>query len=679
MRLAFVFDTRAFDPAEVARWGDYYLRGFERLLENRDHSHRCSLLGEAERHRLLVQWNDTAVAYPRDVCIHQLIEEQVDRTPDAVALVYENEELSYHELNARANQLARYLREQGVRPDTLVALCMERSVEMLVGILGILKAGGAYVPLDPTYPAERLAYMIENSSPALLLTQSTLAPRFRDFPRAQLSLDLKETLAGYATTNLDAKDIGLTSRHLAYVIYTSGSTGRPKGVMNEHAALVNRLLWARDEYRVDPADRILQKTPFSFDVSVWELLLPLLAGAREIIARPNGHLDPAYLAEVLNTHEVTMVHFVPAMLQVFIDHQEVTDFPRLRRVICSGEALPYSLQLRWQARHPNIELHNLYGPTEAAIDVTAWRCVPGVHEGIVPIGRPIANIRMYVLDAQRDLVPLGVTGEVYIGGWGVARGYWNNETLTRERFVTDPFSADAGARLYRTGDVGRWLPDGAIEYLGRNDSQVKIRGFRIELGEIESQLRELPGVREAIVVARSDESGETRLVGYVVAEAGAEPPDGDFGEYRQALAARLPQYMVPTVFVMLDALPISANGKVDRKALPAPILSGHGEYVAPDTPTEVALAQMWAQLLGREPASISIDANFFELGGHSLMLMRMSAQLRLQFARAPSVRDLYEAMTIRQLALSLDVHGTKQRLDEELSQRAASELEEAEF
>jgi amino acid adenylation domain-containing protein len=682
MYLVFVFNPHVFQSSEVARWGEYYQRAFELLLENVDQSHQRTLLSETELHQQLVQWNDTARDYPTERCVHELIEDQIERSPDAVAVVYEGEELSYRELNSRANRLAHYLRTQGVGPDSLVGLCVERSFEMLVGILGILKAGGAYVPLDPSYPIDRLAYMIEDSAPALLIVQSALKERFRAFPRAVLTLDGKETLARFPTNNVRAKDVGLTWRHLAYVIYTSGSTGRPKGVMNEHAALVNRLLWARDEYRVVQADRILQKTPFSFDVSVWELLLPLLAGARVVMARPGGHLDPGYLAGALAECEVTMTHFVPAMLQVFIDSQQSAALPYLRRVICSGEELPYQLQLRWQGRYPDIELHNLYGPTEAAIDVTSWHCVQGVHEGIVPIGRPIANTQMYVLDAQRQPVPAGVTGEIYIGGRGVARGYWNNEALTNERFVADPFSTREGTRLYRTGDLGRWLPDGAVEYLGRNDSQVKIRGFRIELGEIESQLRELEGVREAVVQAWEDQPGEKRLVAYVVAEG--HPGEGaDASElaswqeqrinaYLQVLGARLPQYMVPAAFLLLKALPLSANGKADRKALPVPSRAGRGEYVAPSTPTELALTQIWADLLKLDPSTISATASFFDLGGHSLALFRLVREINTRLSAAISIKAVMSHPKLRELSAEI----LRTQKPAELEGRVGSEADE---
>jgi amino acid adenylation domain-containing protein len=681
MHLVFDFNPHVFESSAVVRWGEYYQRAFELLLENVDQPHQRTLLSDTECHQQLVQWNDTARDYPTEKCVHELIEAQVERTPDAVAVVYEGEELSYRELNARANRLAHYLRAQGVGPDSLVGLCVERSFEMLVGILGILKAGGAYVPLDPTYPEERLAYMIEHSSPSILIIQAALAGRFSAFPRTVLSLDTDESIASFPATNVDAKAIGLTSCHLAYVFYTSGSTGRPKGVMNEHWPVLNHMLWVRDEYQLSPTDRILQKTPFTFDVSLYELLVPLLSGARVVMARPLGHMDPEYLARQIDEQRITLVQFVPSMLQGFLDSNP-GKLGTLRIVFSGGEALPYQLQERFLAQWPAIALHNLYGPTEAAIYVMTWHCVGGVHDGIVPIGRPIANTKMYVLDAQRQPVPVGVVGELYIGGWAVARGYLNNETLTNERFVADPFSTQEGARLYRTGDLGRWLPDGAVEYLGRNDSQVKIRGSRIELGEIESQLRELEGVREAVVLAREDEPGEKRLVGYVVAEGhpgegvGASElaswQDQRINAYRQVLSARLPQYMVPAAFVLLKALPLSANGKVDRKALPVPLRAGGAEYVAPSTPTELVLTQIWADLLKCDPSTISATANFFDLGGHSLALFRLVREINTRLSAVISIKDVMSHPELRELSAQI----LRTQKPAELEDRVGSEADE---
>ncbi|MDL5368258.1 amino acid adenylation domain-containing protein, partial [Xanthomonas sp. NCPPB 2654] len=471
--------------------------------------------------RVLAGFNATHAAYPPDLSVHALFEAQVARTPGAIALQFDGQSLSYAILNRRANQLAHRLIALGVQPDDRVAICVERSLEMVVGLLGILKAGGAYVPLDPSYPDDRLAYMLEDSAPGVVLTQAALLARLPMLgSAATLVLDADRALA--ALPEHDPVVAGLTPRHLAYVIYTSGSTGQPKGAMNEHRGVVNRLLWAQSQFQLSAEDRVVQKTPFGFDVSVWEFFLPLLAGARLVLAKPAGHQDPEYLVDLIEEAGITLAHFVPSMLQLFLERAEAARCGSVRDVLCSGEALPPALQLRCQRALPHVRLHNLYGPTEAAVDVTYWRCDADRHPGTVPIGRPIANTRMYVLDKHGVPVPVGVTGELHIGGVQVGRGYWRRPQLTAERFLPDPFSGDADARMYKTGDLGRWLPDGSLEYLGRNDFQVKLRGFRIELGEIEAKLTSCVGVRDAVVIAREDGAGDTRLVAYFVLQDEAE-------------------------------------------------------------------------------------------------------------------------------------------------------------
>ncbi|HJU41105.1 MAG TPA: amino acid adenylation domain-containing protein, partial [Tahibacter sp.] len=502
-------------PDRIAAYLARALDGLVAALANTPDQpvHALDIVPDDER-ALLDQFNDTAVDYPRDRLVHQLVEDQAQRQPDAIAVMFEHDSLTCAELNRRANRLAHHLIALGVQPDDRVAICVERSLDMVVGLLGILKAGAAYVPIDPAYPAERLDYLLDDCAPLAVLTQAALLPRLRERTNAPLLvLDdarLRATLADRPDHDPDPAALGLTPQHLAYVIYTSGSTGKPKGAMNQHDGVVNRLLWAQDEYRLTAGDRVLQKTPFSFDVSVWEFFLPLLAGATLVMARPGGHQDPQYLARTIADASITLLHFVPSMLQVFLDQAPPAACGSLRAVLCSGEALPYGLQDKFERTLPHAGLHNLYGPTEAAIDVTYWRCDARLHVGKVPIGRPIANIRMHILDANRRPVPLGAVGELYIGGAGVARGYLNRPELTAERFVADPFRAHDGARLYKTGDLGRWLPDGAIEYLGRNDFQVKIRGFRIELGEIEAKLAACTDVREAVVVAADDGAGDNR-------------------------------------------------------------------------------------------------------------------------------------------------------------------------
>ncbi|HLL45842.1 MAG TPA: amino acid adenylation domain-containing protein, partial [Longimicrobiaceae bacterium] len=529
------------------------------------------------------------------------------RTPAAVAVSCEGESLSYAELERRSNRLAHHLRALGVGPEVRVGVRMERGVQMVVALLGTLRAGGAYVPIDPSYPADRTAYVLADSGVAVLLTEA----RPGGVPDAGgarvVCLDGDREEIGRRPG--EAPPVEVAPDNLAYVIYTSGSTGRTKGAMNAHRGVVNRLLWMQEAYGLGPDDVVLQKTPYGFDVSVWEFFWPLLAGARMVLARPEGHRDAAYLADLIESEGVTTLHFVPSMLGAFLEEPELPRRCRsVRRVVCSGEALPAELADRFHARmNARAELHNLYGPTEAAVDVTAWACERGDPRRSVPIGRPVANTRIYLLDSRMDPVPLGVAGELYIGGVQVGRGYLDRPALTAERFLPDPYAFGAGERMYRTGDLARSRVGGEIEYLGRLDHQVKIRGFRIELGEVESVLQAHPGVREAVVLAREDVPGQQRLVGYVVGEE-ADAPGAD--ELRAFLAATLPEYMVPASFVALPALPLSPNGKVDRGALPPAEAGGTaGEDSALRTPTEEMLAGIWAEVL--RVRHVGVHDNFF--------------------------------------------------------------------
>ncbi|WP_170275689.1 non-ribosomal peptide synthetase [Paraburkholderia megapolitana] len=646
VKINIAFDLKYFEAIQIR---DLF-RGVSRILEAGLRNpeipvDRLPLLNEAERKQVLVRFNATDTEYPREALIHQLFEAQVQATPHAVALVYEDTSLTYVELNARANRLAHRLHALGVQPDQRVAICVERGFEMVVGLLGILKAGGAYVPLDPDYPAGRLAFMLEDSSPVALLTQSALLPAL---PRVTAPVILLDTpvLDTEPEHNLEPAGLGLNPHHLAYVIYTSGSTGTPKGVMNEHGGVVNRLHWARSEYTVGPQDRVLQKTSLSFDVSVWEVFLPLLSGAQLVLARPHGHKDSQYLAGLIQARGISIAHFVPSMLQLFLAQVRVgRDFP-LRCLLASGEALSSTLQLRTAEVLPGVELHNLYGPTEAAVDVTAWHCRPGIYAGIVPIGRPVANTQIYILDAHGNPVPIGVAGEIHIGGVQVARGYLYRPELTAARFVRDPFSSHSGARLYRTGDLGRWLPDGNIEFLGRNDFQVKIRGFRIELGEIEARLAALPQVRDAAVIAREDTPGNQRLVAYLIPHV---PAVLDIATVREQLASVLPEYMVPGAFVGLAAFPLTPNGKLDRHALPAPDDSAviSHVYAAPVGPLESTIAGIWQDLLGLQ--RVGRHDNFFELGGHSLLAVTLIERLRQQDINT-DVRSVFTTSSVATLA-----------------------------
>lgn len=638
------YSTDVFDRATARRMLGHYRTLLEAAVEDPDQqvSH-MPILDEAERRQLLVEWNDTKREYPQ-LCVHQLIEAQADRTPDAIAVVYGNERVSYSELDRRANQLAHFLRKFGVGPDVLVGLAMERSVELVVSLLAIFKAGGAYVPIDPDYPAERVAFMLSDAAVAILLVQQHLIERLPVHSGATIAVDalVKELERESETAPLG----GVSPDNLAYVIYTSGSTGRPKGALNSHRGVVNRLCWMQDAYKLDATDRVLQKTPFSFDVSVWEFFWTLMTGATLVVARPGGHRDPAYLAQLISREGITTLVFVPSMLQIFLDEPSIQECQSLRRVMCSGEALPYDLQQRFFDRC-GAELHNQYGPTETG-EVTYWQCERHALSHVVPIGRPISNTQIYLLDPNRNPVPVGVTGELYIGGAGVGLGYLNRTELTAEKFLRDPFSDQPGARLYRTGDLARYLPSGAIEYLGRTDRQVKIRGFRVELGEIEAAVRQHPAVKQAVVVAREDTPGDRSLAAYLVPSGAAAP---ERSEIRDLLKRTLPDYMVPADYVVIEAIPISPNGKIDWKALPAPAsFSARREsgVVAPQTETERRLTDIWKEVL--EVKEVGIYDDFFELGGHSLGAVRVLTRVRSGFGVDLDVGDFFGAPTVAHMA-----------------------------
>ncbi|HYO51945.1 non-ribosomal peptide synthetase, partial [Archangium sp.] len=649
MLLRLSYETPRFDEATVQRLLGHWRAALEGLLAKPEQRLAdISLLPEEERRRVLVEWNETRAEYPRDRCVHELFEEQVERTPDPVAFEDDGTQHTYRELNRRANQLARRLVRLGVGPEVRVGVCLERSVEMVVALLGTLKAGGAYVPLDPSYPRERLAYMMGDARAPVLLTQERLLETLPEQTGQVVCLD-----SGWGDIEREGgggENVkgGARADNLIYVIYTSGSTGRPKGAMNIHSAVCNRLLWMLEVYGIGPGERFLQKTPFGFDVSVWEFFSPLLTGARLVVARPGGHQDSTYLVKLIKEQRITTVHFVPSMLGVFLEEPGLEACTSLERIVCSGEALPANLAERCQERL-GAELHNLYGPTEAAVEVTWWACRRGEHRSSIPIGRPIYNARIYLLSPQLHPVPEGVRGELYIAGDPVARGYLGRPELTAERFVPDLFSPEPGARMYRTGDVARFLEDGSIEYLGRIDFQVKIRGLRIELGEIEGALAQHPAVRESVVVVREEGLGGARLVAYMATHSGQTVHEG---ELRAFLSGKLPEYMVPAAFVVLDSLPLSPNGKVDRKALPAPALQEAEAFVAPRTPGEELVAGILAQLLG--VPRVGRHDNFFALGGNSLRATQAASRLRNAFKVELSLRWIFEAPTVSALAQRLD-------------------------
>jgi amino acid adenylation domain-containing protein len=645
------YKTDIFDAARITRMLGHFQVLLEGIVTNPEQRlSELPLLTANEQHQLLVEWNNTQTNYPRNQCIHQLLEAQVEKTPDAVAVVFENEYLTYKGLNQRANKLAHYLQKLGVGPEVLVGICVERSLLMVIGLLGILKAGGAYVPLDPNYPQERLAFMLENSQVPVLLTQQNLLESLPNSKAKIVSLDSNRE--AIAQESIENSVYSVTPENLAYVIYTSGSTGKPKGAMNTHKAICNRLLWMQDYCQLTTADRVLQKTPFSFDVSVWEFFLPLLVGARLVVAQPNGHRDTNYLVNVITQQQITTIHFVPSMLQVFLEQPDIETCKSLKRVICSGEALTSELQKRFFTRL-DAELHNLYGPTETAVDVTFGECKKGsALTATIPIGRPIANTQIYLLNEHLNPVPIGIAGELYIAGVGVGRGYLNSAELTAQKFIPNPFSNEPGARLYKTGDLARYLPNGNIEYLGRIDYQVKLRGFRIELGEIEAVLEQHPAVRQCVAIIREDVPGNQCLVAYLVAENAATD------ELRQYLRQKLPEYMIPSTFVILDSLPLTSNGKVNRSALPVPDTTQQSEEntCLALTPIQEMLAGIWAEVLGIK--QVGIYDNFFELGGHSLLATRVISQIRKAFKVELPLHCLFELPTLAELAKEIET--TKQ-------------------
>ncbi|HCG1336402.1 TPA: non-ribosomal peptide synthase/polyketide synthase [Pseudomonas aeruginosa] len=635
---ALTYATDLFEARTVERMARHWQNLLRGMLENPQASvDSLPMLDAEERGQLLEGWNATAAEYPLQRGVHRLFEEQVERTPTAPALAFGEERLDYAELNRRANRLAHALIERGIGADRLVGVAMERSIEMVVALMAILKAGGAYVPVDPEYPEERQAYMLEDSGVELLLSQSHLK-----LPLAQgvQRIDLDRGAPWFEDYSEANPDIHLDGENLAYVIYTSGSTGKPKGAGNRHSALSNRLCWMQQAYGLGVGDTVLQKTPFSFDVSVWEFFWPLMSGARLVVAAPGDHRDPAKLVALINREGVDTLHFVPSMLQAFLQDEDVASCTSLKRIVCSGEALPADAQQQVFAKLPQAGLYNLYGPTEAAIDVTHWTCVEEGKDA-VPIGRPIANLACYILDGNLEPVPVGVLGELYLAGQGLARGYHQRPGLTAERFVASPFVA--GERMYRTGDLARYRADGVIEYAGRIDHQVKLRGLRIELGEIEARLLEHPWVREAAVLAVDGK----QLVGYVVLES-------EGGDWREALAAHLaaslPEYMVPAQWLALERMPLSPNGKLDRKALPAPEVSvAQAGYSAPRNAVERTLAEIWQDLLGVE--RVGLDDNFFSLGGDSIVSIQVVSRAR-QAGLQLSPRDLFQHQNIRSLALA---------------------------
>ncbi len=637
-------------PMRVCRFVHTALVSLVEALETEPFTPLRSLtvLPEIERQRVLYGWNDTRAEFPADHCIQELFEEQVRMRPDAVAVVFEDKRLSYAELNRRANRLAHYLRELGVRPDVRVAICVERGFDMIVAVLAVLKAGGAYVPLDPAYPEERLRFMLRDSTPVAVLTQSHFDPLFSALDLHLPLLHLDTPVVAWSDSpdgDLDRRSLGLSPRHLAYVIYTSGSTGVPKGVLVEHRGLCNLAVAQIRDFAVQPNSRVLQFASFSFDACVSEIMMTLCQGAALYFAPQTDILAGEFLERVVNQYGITHATLPPAVLAGMPEEAALRS---MTTMVLAGEALSDAVASRWA---PGRRLINAYGPTESTVCATVYPYQAG-RTGAPPIGRPIANTQLYILDRHKEPVPAGVVGEIYIGGVGVARGYLNRAELTGERFLSDPFASDPAARMYRTGDLGRWLEDGNIEFLGRNDFQIKIRGFRIELGEIEARLAEHPGIREAVVIARDDTPGERRLVAYYTRKTRDDLPANsvDAEGLRNYMSTKLPKYMTPAAYVRLESIPLTVNGKLNRAALPAPVGEAFGTHCheLPVGDVENALATIWVEFLKLEP--IGRRDSFFALGGHSLLAARMIARVRADFGVRIALFSFIQTPTIEYLA-----------------------------
>ncbi len=640
LRGSIEFNTDLFNASTIRRMIQHFQNLLEAILTDPDQPvGSLDFLSAEEKQRMLVEWNQTDVPFPAEKVVHQLFEEVVDQNPDQIALVFEDQLLTYGEVNRRANQMAHFLRENGVGPEQIVGICLERSPELIISLLAVLKAGGAYVPMDPIYPADRLEYMVHDSGMSMLITQQSLAEKFPRFEGKLLLIDREqERLERYPSGNLP---LNVVPENLAYIIYTSGSTGQPKGTLLQHKGLVNVARVMIKDYEEGPGKHILQFASISFDASASEIYPALLSGATLHLATRDALLSVSELTEILQSQKITNIVFPPTMLSVLPGES----FPDLQTVVSAGEACTWEIARTWA---PNRKFLNGYGPTETTI-ATTWFVVDRLDIGTntVPIGSPIQNYRVYLLDDYLNPVPIGVPGELYVGSVGLARGYLGRPDLTAERFVPNPFDDTPGSRLYRTGDLVRYLPDGNMEFVGRVDFQVKIRGFRIELGEIEAILRQHPEVQDVVVIAREDNPGEKKLVAYVVAKENREIA---IAELRNFLKERLPDYMVPAAFVQLETLPLTNSGKVNRRALPKPEYDRSelmAEYVPPKTPEEKILAEIWSQVLGVK--QVGIHDNFFELGGDSILSIQIIARAN-QAGLQLTPKQIFEHQTIAELA-----------------------------
>lgn len=647
------YNSQLFDYTTIERLLAHFQNLLAGIVNNPDETlFQLPLLGEQERQQMLYNWNETPMEYPQESCVHHLIEAQAAQTPDKIAVVFESEQLTYRELNLRANQVAHYLIARGVQPDTLIGICVERSINMLVGLLGILKAGCGYVPLDPEFPPDRLAYMLEDSSAPILLTQETLRDLLPPHNAEIICLDTDwQKIVDHAGADPANPDVAMSPANVAYVIYTSGSTGKPKGCQLEHRNVVNFLYTMKEQPGLNAQDVLLAVTTISFDIAALELYLPLVVGAKVVILSREITTNGAHLIDQIDQQQATVLQATPTTFRLMIETG--WQGAQTLKILCGGEPLPPALVQQLVVKCA--ELWNMYGPTETTVWSTCHRI--SLDDAVISIGRPIGNTQIYILDPLMQPVPIGVAGELYIGGDGVARGYMNRPDLTKERFLVNPFVEHG--RMYKTGDLSRYLPDGTIQFLGRADHQIKIRGFRIEPGEIEVAITKHPHVRQSVVIVREDTPGTPKLVAYLVLQDGTNV-EKDYS-WRTFLKDTLPEYMIPSAFVVLEQVPLTPNGKINRKALPVPIYEqGENNYIAPRNEVERILSEIWAEVLGLP--RVSVQENFFELGGHSLIAARMFAQIEKRLGKRLPLATLFRTPTIETLATAFEPLEPKPRV-----------------
>jgi amino acid adenylation domain-containing protein len=651
----FHYSTDLFDQTTIVRMSEHWTRLLNKAVLNASvRISQLPLLSDEETKQVVEQWNEAATLFPAREAIHNVFDAQCARTPDRVAVKEEGKQLSFRQLQESSNRLAHYIRKFGAGPGTRVALCVDRSCDMLVGLLGILKTGSAYVPLDSSYPADRIRFTLEDADPVVLLTQRKLLARFPTHRAATVMIDADWNKISRESGESPATAIQSGER--LYVLYTSGSSGRPKGVEGTHGGALNRFEWMWGRYLFEAGEVCCQKTNLGFVDSVWEIFGPLLAGVPSVIVPQEALLDPEELIGYLARHGVTRMVLVPSLLRALLDHAPNLGerLPKLKLWSLSGEALPWELAGRFQKAFPQATLLNIYGSSEVAADVTWHEVTERAEEktGTVPIGRPISNTQVYVLDRYRNPVPVGVRGEIYVGGAGLALGYWRQPELTAERFVENPIAPEKSARLYKTGDLGRWQKNGEIEYLGRIDSEVKVRGMRIDLREIETVLAGQEGIEEAVVELKGEGGEEARLVAYLVGRANENGLNAR--ELRKYLRTKLPEHMVPASYVLVEKMPLLPSGKVNRRALEETAGVGLSEQglVKARTEVERKLAEIWMELL--KTKEVGVDQNFFELGGHSLLVLQVMARIRRMFEVELAVRTMFEEPTIAGLAKEIE-------------------------